>query len=77
MEPIRNPARSLKSRGFNFEGTHLTDPERLSKLMGLPALAFAYRTGQLPHEQKPILFEKPSGVPSSLCSATDSASSAT
>ena len=31
----------LKTRGFNFEDTHLTDPERLSKLLGLLALAFA------------------------------------
>lgn len=69
----------LKSRGFNFEDTHLTDPERLSKLMGLLALAFAwtYKTGQLLHEQKPILLKKPSSAPSSHCSATDSTSSAT
>jgi len=69
----------LKTRGFNFEDTHLTDPGRLSKLMGLLALAFAwtYRTGQLLHEQKPILLKKPSSAPSSPCSATDSTSSAT
>ena len=69
----------LKSRGFNFEDTHLTDPERLSKLMGLLALAFAwtYRTGQLLHEQNPILFKRPYSAPSSPCSATDSTSSAT
>lgn len=69
----------LKSRGFNFEDTHLTDPERLSKLMGLPALAFAwtYQVGQSLHEQKPILLKKPSSAPSSPCSATDSTSSAT
>lgn len=69
----------LKSRGFNFEDTHLTNPERLSKLMGLLALAFAwsYRTGQLLHEQTPILFKKPSSAPSSPCSATDSTSSVT
>jgi len=69
----------LKSRGFNFEDTHLTDPGRLSKLMGLLALAFAwtYKTGQLLHEQKPILLKKPSSAPSSPCSATASTSSAT
>ena len=69
----------LKSRGFNFEDTHLTDPERLAKLMGLLALAFAwtYRTGQLLHEQNPILFKRPYSVPSNPCSATDSTSSAT
>lgn len=69
----------LKSRGFNFEDTHLTNPERLAKLMGLLALAFAwtYKTGQLLHEQKPILLKKPSSTPSNLCSATASTSSAT
>ena len=42
----------LKTRGFNFEDTHLTDPERLAKLMGLLALAFAWtcRTGELLHD---------------------------
>ena len=30
----------LKCRGFNLEKIHLTDPQRLSKLMGLLALAF-------------------------------------
>ncbi len=69
----------LKSRGFNFEDTHLTGPERLAELMGLLALAFAwtYRTGQLLHGQNPILFKRPYSVPSSPCSATDSTSSAT
>jgi hypothetical protein len=69
----------LKTRGFNFEDTHLTDPERLSKLMGLLALAFAwtYQVGQLLHEQKPVLLKKHSSAPSSPCSATDSTSSAT
>jgi len=68
----------LKSRGFNFEDTHLTDPERLAKLMGLLALAFAwtYKTGQLLHEQTPILFKKHFSAPSSPSSATDSTSSA-
>ena len=42
----------LKTRGFNLEDTHLTDPERLAKLMGLLALAFAWtcRTGKLLHD---------------------------
>lgn len=41
-----------KRRGFNFEDTHLTDPQRLSKLMGLLALAFAWtdRTGERLHD---------------------------
>ncbi len=42
----------LKTRGFNLEDTHLTDPKRLAKLMGLLALAFAWtcRTGELLHD---------------------------
>ncbi|MFM8333031.1 MAG: hypothetical protein ACKN9T_15205 [Candidatus Methylumidiphilus sp.] len=69
----------LKSRGFNFEDTHLTDPGRLSKLMGLLALAFAwtYKAGQLLHEQTPVLLKKHSSAPSSPCSATASTSCAT
>ena len=31
---------ALKSRGFNLEETHLKDPERLSRLLALLALAF-------------------------------------
>jgi len=65
----------LKSRGFNFEDTHLTDPERLAKLMGLLALAFAwtYRTGELLHDgARPITLKKPSSAPSSPSSATGS-----
>ena len=62
----------LKSRGFNFEDTHLTDPQRLSKLMGLLALAFAwtYRTGELLHDSgRPIPFKKHASAPSSPSSA--------
>jgi hypothetical protein len=33
---------SLKSRGFNLEDTHLKDSERLSRLLGLLALAFTW-----------------------------------
>lgn len=46
---------ALKSRGFNFEDTHLTDPQRLSKLMGLTALAFMV----LPHRRTPSRRPKP------------------
>ena len=69
----------LKSRGFNFEDTHLTDTQRLAKLMGLLALAFAwtYKTGQLLNEQTPILFKKHFSAPSSPSSATALTSSAT
>jgi hypothetical protein len=33
---------ALKSRGFNLEDTHLKDSERLSRLLGLLALAFTW-----------------------------------
>jgi hypothetical protein len=50
----------FKSRGFRFEETHMTDPERLSKLIGLLALAFcwAYRTGEWLQAQQPIPIKK-------------------
>ncbi len=70
----------LKSRGFNLEDTHLTDPQRLAKLMGLLALAFAWtcRTGELLHDgPSPIRQKKRFSAPSSPSSATDSTSSAT
>jgi len=33
---------ALKSRGFGFEETHLTDPKRIEKLVALLAVAFAW-----------------------------------
>jgi hypothetical protein len=50
----------LKSRGFNFEETHLTHPERIGKLLALLALgsAWTYRTGQALAEQTPIPLKK-------------------
>jgi hypothetical protein len=46
----------LKSRGFNFEDTHLTDPQKISKMMAILTLAFlwAVKTGQWLHQMKPI-----------------------
>lgn len=46
----------LKSRGFNLEQTRLRDPQRLSKLLTLLALAFCwcYRIGEWQAKQKPI-----------------------
>jgi len=68
----------LKSRGFNFEDTHLVDPERLSKLFGLLALAFAwtYHTGEQLDIHQPILFKKPFNALSNQSSDTDSTFSA-
>ena len=48
---------ALKSRGFDLESTHLTDKERVAKLIGLLSIAFiwAYRVGAwLQKEVKPI-----------------------
>ncbi len=44
---------SLKSRGFNFEATHLGDRERIERLVAVLALAFvwAYLLGIWLHEQ--------------------------
>ena len=50
----------LKSRGFRFEETHMTDPQRLSKLIALLAIAFcwAHITGEWLSDQKPIIIKK-------------------
>jgi len=50
----------FKSRGFNLEDTHLTDSERLSRLLALLtiALCWAYRTGQWLSQQQPIQIKK-------------------
>ncbi|MFW6223142.1 MAG: IS4 family transposase [Bacteroidota bacterium] len=44
---IETMFRALKSSGFNFEDTHLSDPERISKLLSLVCIAFiwAYQVG--------------------------------
>lgn len=46
----------LKSRGFDLEPTRLRDPQRLSKLLALLAIAFGwcYRVGEWQAQQKPI-----------------------
>ena len=50
----------LKSRGFRFEETHLTKPERIQKLIAVLALAFswAHLMGEWLHQQKPIKIKK-------------------
>lgn len=47
---------ALKSRGFDFEQTHLRHPERIEKLIGLLALAFAWAflVGQWLAQHKPL-----------------------
>jgi len=68
---------ALKSRGFDLEATHLTHPDRLEKLFGLLALAFAWslRTGEQLAQQKPIEVKKPSSARSNPASAMGSISS--
>jgi hypothetical protein len=50
----------LKSKGFSFEETHLTNPERIEKLLVLLTVAFcwAHKTGEWRHEEKAIVIKK-------------------
>lgn len=50
----------LKSRGFNCEDTHLTDPERIEVLMAALALAFfwAHRVGVWKNDREPLTVKK-------------------
>jgi len=58
----------LKSRGFNLEATHVTDEDRLSKLLALLSIAFvwAYVTGVWLWEQKPPKLKKHGRAPISV-----------
>lgn len=46
----------LKTRGFRIEDTHMTDPEKIEKLLFILAIAFcwAYKTGELQARKTPI-----------------------
>ena len=50
----------LKSRGFRLEQTHMTDPQRLNKLLALLTivLCWSYLTGQWRNERKPLKVKK-------------------
>lgn len=50
----------LKSKGFNFEATHITHHERIKKLFVLLAIAFcwAHLVGEWRHEEKQIKIKK-------------------
>lgn len=50
----------LKSKGFRFEDTHMTAPERIDKLLVLLTIAFcwAHKIGEWQHEQQPIPVKK-------------------
>ena len=47
---------ALKTRGFNLEDTHMTDPERISKLAAVLSITFcwAHKVGDWLHEAEPI-----------------------
>ena len=47
---------ALKTRGFNLEDSHMTKPERVSKLIAILATAFcwAHKVGDWLHKAKPI-----------------------
>lgn len=50
----------LKSRGFRFEDTHLTDGERICKMLALLTIAtvWALKMGDWLHQLEPIPFKK-------------------
>ena len=59
---------ALKTRGFDLEATHVTDPDRLAKLVSFLAIAFswAHRVGQWLNEQEPLKRKKHGGKERSL-----------
>ena len=59
---------ALKSRGFNLEDTHLKDPERLSRLLALLAIAFtlAFVVGQWQAAVKDLKLKKHGYPPKSI-----------
>lgn len=50
----------LKSRGFRMEDTHITDPDKVEKLIFVLAIAFcwAYKMGVIRAKEKPIPIKK-------------------
>ena len=59
----------LKSRGFRFEDTHITKPERIQKMVAVMAIAFAWshRVGEWRHEEvEPIKIKKHGRLAKSL-----------
>lgn len=57
---IESAFKALKTSGFNIEDTHLTDIERISKLLALVLIAFAwvYKAGIYLDELRPIKIKK-------------------
>lgn len=57
---IESLFQSLKGRGFRFEETHMTHPDRIAKLVALLAAGFAWahKVGEWLASKKPIMFKK-------------------
>lgn len=51
---------AFKIRGFNFESTKVTQPEKLEKLIALLSITFcwAYAVGEVRNKEKPITFRQ-------------------
>lgn len=54
---IETMFKAMKTQGFNLEDTHLTNPDRVGRLMGCLAISFAwsYKIGDYINEENPIL----------------------
>jgi hypothetical protein len=57
---IESLFQGLKGRGFHFEATHITELDRIAKLMALLAIAFAWahKIGEWKSIKKPIFWKK-------------------
>ena len=55
----------LKSKGFYFEDTHITDRDRIKKLIVVLAVAYcwAYKTGEWRHHNEKVISLKKHGRP--------------
>ena len=58
--PLETPFGFLKSRDFDLESTHLTDPKRLKMLIGVLTLCLLWglRVGEVLNQKKPITCKK-------------------
>lgn len=59
---------AFKSRGFHLEDTHLTNPERLERLVGLLSVAYcwAFAAGNWLSQTKPLTVKTHGRLPTSL-----------
>jgi transposase len=58
---IETMFKAFKTKGFNIEDTHLSDTDRIDKLVAVVSIAFtwAYKAGIYVHENiKPIVIKK-------------------